>query len=130
MYASIEIKLVLSQEVNRCSLAKKFIRGAIDIKLLPRKNVEIVPVKRTILFTNIHEKCIRRETQNIIVSPKTTSAVVLTPDELLILHNTNNTSKLATQFKKLKLSSQTNKNFYVKSIFSFKKSKLSCFLAK
>lgn len=44
-YASVEIKLVPSQEINWSCLPDKFIRGAVDYRnLLTRKNVEIVPV--------------------------------------------------------------------------------------
>lgn len=60
MYASIEIKLVFSQEINGGCLAEKLIRWAINWKLLARKYVKIVPVKGDQSQNDIYEKANRK----------------------------------------------------------------------
>lgn len=60
MYASIEIKLVFSQEFYGGCLAKKLIRWPINWKLLARKYVKIVPVKVDQCQNDIYEKANRK----------------------------------------------------------------------
>jgi hypothetical protein len=48
MYACIKIKLVFSQEIQRSSLAEKFITWTKTCKLLTWKNKEIVPEKEQV----------------------------------------------------------------------------------